>query len=160
VAVDYFLKIDGVRGESSDDKHKGEIELVSWSWGISQTGSAVVAGGGGSGKAEFQDVLITMPVSRASPRLMQSCASGKHHKTAVLTVRKAGKSQQEFLVVKLEDVLISGYQTGGSSGSDVILDQVALGFSTVRMEFRSQKPDGSLDAPIQAGWDIKNNKPL
>jgi type VI secretion system secreted protein Hcp len=160
-AEEYLMKVNGVVGESSDAKHKGAIELTSWSWGLSQSGAAHAASGGGeSGRAEVQDLLITMPASKASPRLMLSCASGEHHKDAVLTVRKAGRPQQEFLVIKMEDVIITSVQTGGSAPSGDLVDQVALGFSTVRMEFRPQKDDGSLDVAVEAGWDITNNKPL
>jgi len=160
VAVDYFLKIDGVSGESADSKHKGEIELESFSWGETNTVSGPGGGGGGSGKVQVQDLLVTMYVSKASPKLMLACATGKHHKEAVLTARRAGKSQQEFLVFKFEDVIVTSYQTGGSAQSDVLLDQASLGFSTIRMDYRPQKADGSLDSPVKAGWDVKNNKSL
>jgi type VI secretion system secreted protein Hcp len=158
MAVDYFLKIDGIDGESSDDKHKEEIELESFSWGETNTSGA--GGGGGGGKVQVQDILFTMRMSKASPQLLLSCASGQHHKSAILTVRKAGKSQQEFLTIKLEDVLVSSYQTSGSAPSDDIFDQASLAFSTIRVEFRAQKDDGSLDVPVTAGWDVKNNKPI
>lgn len=160
MAVDYFLKIDGVPGESSDLKHKGEIQLESFSWGESSPGGAGPGGGGGAGKVHMQDLVVTMVVSKASPKLMLSCATGKHLKEAVLTARRAGKAQQEFLVIKLKDVIISSYQTAGSAGSDVPVDQASLGFSTIQLEYRPQKADGSLDAPVKAGWDLKQNKPV
>jgi type VI secretion system secreted protein Hcp len=161
VAVDYFLKIDGVQGESADAKHKGEIELESFSWGETNTVSGPGGGGGGgSGKVQVQDLIVTMHVSRASPKLMLACATGKHHKEAVLTVRKAGKSQQEFLIFKFKDVIVTSYLTSGSAQSDVVLDQASMGFSTIQMDYRPQKADGSLDTPVKAGWDVKNNKPI
>jgi type VI secretion system secreted protein Hcp len=160
VAVDYFLKIDGVPGESSDLKHKGEIQLESFSWGESSPAGAGAGGGGGAGKVQMQDLVVTMLVSKASPKLMLSCATGKHLKEAVLTARRAGKAQQEFLVIKLKDVIISSYQTGGAAGGDVPMDQAALGFSTIQLEYRPQKADGSLDTPVKAGWDLKQNKPV
>jgi type VI secretion system secreted protein Hcp len=161
VAVDYFLKIDGVQGESADAKHKGEIELESFSWGETNTVSGPGGGGGGgSGKVQVQDLIVTMHVSKASPKLMLACATGKHHKEAVLTVRKAGKSQQEFLIFKFKDVIVTSYLTSGSAQSDVVLDQASMGFSTIQMDYRPQKADGSLDTPVKAGWDVKNNKPI
>ena len=160
MAVDYLLKIDGVDGESTDDKHKGEIELESFSWGETNTAGGPGGSGGGSGKVQVQDLLVTMHVSKASPMLMLGCATGKHHKEAVLTVRRVGKSQQEFLIIKLNEVLVTSYQTGGSAQSDVLLDQASLGFSTIQMDYRPQKADGSLGPPVKAGWDVKNNKPL
>jgi type VI secretion system secreted protein Hcp len=160
VAVDYFLKIDGVPGESADAKHKGEIQLESFSWGETNSSGAGMGGGGGAGKVQIQDLVVTMLVSKASPKLMLGCATGKHYKEAVLTVRKAGKSQQEFLVFKFKDVMVTSYQTGGSAQSDLLVDQASLGFSTIQMDYRPQKADGSLDAAVKAGWDLKQNKPL
>jgi type VI secretion system secreted protein Hcp len=157
MAVDLFLKIDGVSGESPDAKHKGEIQLESFSWGETHAGGGPVGSGGGAGKVQVQDLVVAMHVSKASPVLMLACAAGKHHKEAVLTVRKAGKSQQEFLVFKFTDVTVTSYQTGGSAQFDVVSDQASIGFSTIQMEYRPQKPDGSLDTPVKAGWDVKNN---
>jgi type VI secretion system secreted protein Hcp len=160
VAVDYFLKIEGVSGESADSKHKGEIQLESFSWSETHPGSAASGGGGAAGKVHMQDLVVTMAVSKASPKLMLACATGKHHKEAVLTVRKAGKSQQEFLIIKLKEVIVTSYSTGGSEQSDLPLDQASLGFSTILLEYKPQKADGSLDAPVKAGWDLKHNKAL
>ena len=160
MAVDYFLKIDGVPGESADAKHKGEIQLESFSWGETNPGGGGMGGGGGAGKVQMQDLVVTMLVSKASPKLMLACASGKHYKEAVLTVRKAGKSQQEFLIFKFKDVIVTSYQTGGSAQSDLLVDQASLGFSTIQLDYRPQKADGSLDAAVKAGWDLKQNKPL
>jgi type VI secretion system secreted protein Hcp len=160
VAVDYFLKIDGAPGESADAKHKGEIQLESFSWGESNPGGAASGGGGGAGKVQMQDLHFSMAVSKASPKLLLACAIGKHHKEAVLTVRKAGKTQQEYLIIKLKDVVITSYQVGGSELGDAPMDQASLGFSQIQMEYRPQKADGSLDAPVKAGWDLKTNKAL
>jgi type VI secretion system secreted protein Hcp len=160
VAVDYFLKIDGVPGESSDVKHKGEIQLESFSWGETSSGAAAVGTGASTGKVHIEDLIISMAVSKASPKLMLACATGKHLKEAVLTARKAGKAQQEFLVFKFKDVLVTSYQTGGSVQGDVPVDQVSLGFSQIQMEYRPQKADGSLDAGVKAGWDLKQNKAI
>jgi type VI secretion system secreted protein Hcp len=160
LAVDYFLKIDGVPGESADAKHKGEIQLESFSWGETNSAGGGAGGGGGAGKVQMSDLVVTMVVSKASPKLMLACATGKHHKEAVLTARKAGKAQQEFLIIKMKEVFITSYQTGGSELGDAPMDQAALGFETIQMEYRPQKSDGSLDAPIKAGWDLKKNKAL
>ena len=160
-AVDYFLKIDGIQGESLDSKHKGEIQLESFSWGETNPGTAHSGGGGGAGKVQMQDLHFVMQINKASPKLMLACASGKHIKQAVLTARKAGKTQQEFLVFKFTDVLVSSYQTGGSQHAEVLpMDQVSFNFARIELEYRPQKADGSLDAPIKAGWDLKTNKPV
>jgi type VI secretion system secreted protein Hcp len=159
VAIDYFLKIDGIPGESTDDKHKGEIEVEAWSWG--ETNPAPpggVGGGAGAGKVQVRDFSFTARVSKASPNLMLACASGKHFKSAVLTARKTGKPQAEFLTFSLSDVLVSSYQTGGSEAEVLPIDSVGLAFSKIQLEYKQQKADGSLGASIKAGWDAKQNK--
>ena len=158
--VDYFLKIDGVAGESPDLKHKGEIQLESFSWGEASPSTPGAGGGAGAGKVQMHDLVVTMVVSKASPTLMLACATGKHLKEAVLTARRAGKAQQEFLVFKFKDVIVTSYQTGGSQHENVPLDQASIGFSTIQMEYRPQKADGSLDAPGRAGRDLKQNKAI
>src|SRR5919204_6894167 len=118
--VDYFLKIDGIPGESGDSKHKDEIQLESWSFGESQSGTMAYGGGGGAGKVQMQDFHFVMKVNKASPKLFLACASGEHIKKAELTCRKAGKEQQEYYKVTFSDLLVSSYQTSGSGSSDVI----------------------------------------
>ncbi len=158
MAVDYFLKIDGVQGESQDAKHKNEIEIESWNWGESQSGTASHGGGMGAGKVAMQDFSFVMRVNKSSPKLMLACAQGEHIKGAVLTCRKAGKDQQEYLKWTFTDLLVSSYQTGGTGASDVVpLDQISLNFSKVECEYKEQKPDGSLGGTIKAHYDMKQN---
>ncbi len=158
-AVDYFLKIEGIEGESQDHKHKGEIELLSWSWGASQSGSHSSGGGGGAGKVVMQDFHFVMKCSKASPKLMLACATGEHIKKATIVARKAGTEQQEFLKYTLSDVLVSSYQTGGSGAGDVIpTDQISFNFAKVEIEYKEQKADGTLGGTVKAGYDIKQNK--
>lgn len=157
--VDYFLKIDGIEGESQDSKHKGEIEIESFSWGEVQTGTASHGGGMGAGKVQMQDFHFTMQVNKASPKLFLSCARGDHIKSAILTTRKAGKDQQEYLKVTFSDILVSSFQTGGSGAGDVLpMDQISLNFTKVEFEYKEQKPDGSLGGAIKAHYDIKQVK--
>jgi type VI secretion system secreted protein Hcp len=157
-AVDYFIKLDGIKGESADAKHKDEIDIESWSWGETMAPKSGPGGGAGAGKVQMQDFHFVMRLNRASPSLAQACATGQHIKSATLTVRKAGKEQQEYLTVKLTDVLVTGYQTGGSEGSDLTTDSVALNFAKIEIGYRPQKPDGTL-APAQTfKYDLKSNK--
>jgi type VI secretion system secreted protein Hcp len=160
VAVnDYFLQIDGIEGESTDAKHKGWIDVESWSWGEAQTGTLHTGGGGGAGKVAFQDFHFTTKVNKASPKLFLACASGQHLKEARLVARRAGKDQQEYLTWTFSDLLVSSYQTGGAEGSNMPpLDSVSLNVTKAKVEYRALKADGSLDAPITAGWDSKTNK--
>lgn len=158
-AVDYFLKIDGIPGESQDHKHKDEIQLESFSWGASQGGGFSYGGGGGAGKVQMQDFHFVMKINKATPKLFLACANGEHIKSAVLTCRKAGKEQQEFLVVKLSDVLVSSYQSGGSGGADVVpMEQISFNFSKVEFEYKEQKADGTLAGGIKANYDLKQSK--
>jgi type VI secretion system secreted protein Hcp len=158
-AVDYFLKIDGIDGESQDAKHKNEIELHSWSFGATQGGTSSGGGGGGAGKVSMQDFHFVMKVNKATPKLLLACAGGDHIKSAILTCRKAGKDQQEYLKYTFSDFLVSSYQTGGSAHSDVVpMDQISLNFSKIQTQYQAQKPDGTLDGAISAGWDLKANQ--
>jgi type VI secretion system secreted protein Hcp len=157
--VDYFIKFDGIKGESADSKHKDEIDVESWSWGMTQSGSASAGGGAGAGKVSMQDFHFVMTLSKASPGLMQSLASGKHIASAVLTARKAGKTQAEYLTFKFTDILVSSYQTGGSSASDTVpLDQISFNFAKIEMEYKEQKADGSLTPGGSFKFDLKANK--
>jgi type VI secretion system secreted protein Hcp len=158
-AVDYFLKFDGIKGESTDAKHKDEIDIESWSWGETLAGTGRAGGGAGAGKVSMQDFHFVMKLNKASPSLMKACASGQHIKTATLTARKAGKSQQEYLTFKFHDVLVSSYQTGGSEQGDVVpIDAVSFNFAKIEVEYRQQKPDGSLVPGAQFKYDLKANK--
>ena len=119
--VDFFLKIDGVDGESGDSKHKAEIDVLSWSWGAANGGrSTFSAGGGGAGKVVMNDFTFSMTTNKASPVLMLACASGKHIPKAVLTCRKAGTEQQEYMKVTMEDLIVSSFQAAGAGGEDVM----------------------------------------
>jgi type VI secretion system secreted protein Hcp len=158
MASDIFAKIGDIKGESIDDKHKDEIDVMSYSWGLSNAGSLASGGGGGAGKAQFQDFHFTSNTNKASPKLFLSCATGEHIKEATITVRKAGGTRLEYIVIKMNDVLISSYQTGGSSGEDRPTDQVSMAFAKIEYSYTPQKADGSADAAITAGWDLKANK--
>lgn len=157
--VDYFLKLEGVQGESQDHKHQGEIEIESFSWGETQTGTHGYGGGGGAGKVSMQDFHFVKKVDKSSPKLILMCASGEHIKQAVLTCRKAGKEQQEFLKITFSDLLVSSFQTSGSGGADILpMDQISLNYSKIKYEYAAQKPDGSLDGYVPAWWSVKENK--
>jgi type VI secretion system secreted protein Hcp len=158
MASDIFAKIGDIKGESADDKHKDEIEVLSFSWGV--TNSATIGGGGGGGgvgRATFHDLSFTHTIDKASPRLLQACATGTHLKEATITHRKAGKGQQEFLVIKMNDIIITGVSLGDSSAGGTS-ENVTLAFAKVDLEYKPQRPDGSLDQGIHFKFDIKANK--
>ena len=158
---DCFLRIDGLEGESHDDKHKGEIDVESFSWGQTQSGTMGFGGGGGAGKVLMQDFHFVMKVNKASPKLALACASGEHFTKAVLTCRKAGKSQQDFLTYTYSDLLISSFQYDGSGdGYDVPRNQISINYSKIEFEYKEQKADGTLGGAIKKGWDNKANKAI
>jgi type VI secretion system secreted protein Hcp len=157
MATDIFAKIGVIKGESQDAKHKDEIEVHSWSWGVTQSGSVGPGAGGGVGKATFNDFNFTHHVDKASPVLMKACATGEHIKEATITVRKAGKGQQEFLIIKMSDVLITGVAMTVDDGPSTV-EGVTLQFAKVDLEYRPQKPDGSLDVGVRFKYDLKTGK--
>jgi type VI secretion system secreted protein Hcp len=157
--VDYFLKIEGVDSESTDDKHKGEIEVESFSWGQTQSGTGGHGAGSGAGKVVPADFSFVKRVDKGSPVLMIGCATGQHFKTAVLTARKAGGGQQDYLKITMTQVLISSYQTGGSRHSDVVpTESLSLNFAKLEFSYKEQKPDGSLGGEVKQHYDYAANK--
>jgi type VI secretion system secreted protein Hcp len=157
MAADIFAKIGDIKGESLDSKHKDEIEVLSFSWGVANPGSVTHGGGGGAGKPTFQDLSIVHHIDKATPALLKACATGTHLKEATITHRKAGKGQQEYLVVKLNDIIITAVSHGGTAGQ-LPDETVSLAFAKVDLEYKPQKPDGSLDAGIHFKYDLKTNK--
>jgi type VI secretion system secreted protein Hcp len=157
---DIFAKIGDIKGESSDAKHKDEIEVLSFSWGVTNNASAA-GGGGGAGKPSFFDLSIVHRIDKASPLLLLACATGKHLPDATITHRKAGKGQQEYLIVKMNDVIITGVVHSGSAGDqNTGSETVNMAFAKVDFEYKPQKADGTLDAGIHFKYDIKANKVL
>lgn len=157
MAVDIFLKIDDVKGESVDSKHKDEIDILAWSWGASQSGTTHVGGGGGSGKVSVNDLSVTKWIDKSSPTLLLSCCNGKHYKEGLLTVRKAGEKPLEYLKLTMKELLISSITNGGSGGEDRLTENLTLNFAEFKIEYTPQKPDGSGDAAVEAGWNIAEN---
>jgi type VI secretion system secreted protein Hcp len=154
--ADYFLKLDGIAGESTDAKHKDEIELVSFSWGLTQTVVLSGAGGGAAaGRAKFHDFHFVMRVNKASPQLFLACCSGKHIKEASLSVRRAVKKQLEYLKIKFTDVLITSFDQAGDG--DVPEETVAFDFTKIAIDYTPQGPQGAPGGAIHAGWDLSQN---
>jgi type VI secretion system secreted protein Hcp len=156
---DYFLKIDGIAGESQDAKHKDEIELVSFSWGLTQAGGGAAGGGAGAGRARFHDFEFVMRVNKASPQLMLASASGKHIKEAQLSVRRAGKGQLEYLKIKFTDVLIGSFEEA-AAGGEPPQETIAFNYGKLELDYSPQQPTGQRGAVIKAGWDLQGNVKL
>ena len=157
MAEDIFAKIGDIKGESLDSKHKNEIEVLAFSWGVAQTASNGSGGGSGTGKAIFEDLSIEHRIDSATPALFEACATGRHIRDATITHRKAGKGQQEFLIVKLNDVVIAGVSHTGATDQPYS-EIVNLTFAKVDLEYRPQNPDGSLGTGLHFKFDLKAHK--
>lgn len=157
--ADYFLKIDGIPGESQDAKHKDEIQLEAWSWGETQSGTFAAGGGGGAGKVKMHDFQFSMKMNKASPKLMLACAKGEHIKTALLTCRKAGGDQQEYLKIQFDALLIASYKTGGAEGGGIVpVDDIAFNFAKIKFEYAPQDAKGKLGSPVITTFDLMQMK--
>ena len=157
MAVDMFIKIGDIEGESSDDTHAGEIDVLAWSWGMSQSGTTHSGPGGGAGKVNVQDLSFTHYVDKASANLVKMCCNGKHIEEATLVVRKAGETPLEYLIITMKSGLVASVSTGGSGGEDRLTENVTLNFAEFKIEYVPQLADGSGDASVIAGWNIANN---
>ena len=157
MAMQIFARIGDIKGESHDAKHKDEIEVLSFSWGVTNAASTGSGGGAGAGKPTFQDLSIVHNIDKASPKLLEACATGTHLKDATITHCRAGKSQHEYLIVKMNDVIITAVTHGGPVGQPAP-ETVSLAFAKVDFEYKPQRPDGTLDPGIHFKYDLKANK--
>jgi len=157
MAVDMFLKLGDLKGESIDDKHKDETQVLAWSWGMSQSGTTHMGTGGGAGKVAVQDMSITKYIDKASAFLQLAVCNGKHFDQALLTVRKAGEHPLEYLKITMKDVIITSLSIGGSGGEDRLTENLSLNFAEYKTEYTPQKADGSGDAAIEAAYHIAKN---
>ena len=167
MAVDMFIKLEPkVPGEAKDDavkgpKHTGEIQVLSWTWGMTQTGSTHDNSGSGTGKVNVQDLSFTKYTDTSTPTLIQFCCSGKHLDKGTLTVRKAGGDKPvEYLVIKLFDIIISSVSTGGGGSDERLTEHVSLNFGKFDVVYTPQSPKGEALASVEAGYDIANHGPF
>lgn len=157
MATDMFIKIGSIKGESKDKKHKGEIDVLAWSWGMSQSGSMHTGGGGGAGRVNVQDISLTKYVDAATPVLMKFCATGEHVDEIVLTLRKAGKTQLEYLKLTFKRALITSVSTGGSGGEDQLTENLSINFAEYSIDYIPQDEKGAGGAAITSGYNIEEN---
>jgi len=160
MAMDMFIKIGDIKGESVDHKHKEEFDVLAWSWGASNSGDAQKGGGQGAGKVSVQDLSFTKYIDKGSADLLLATCNGKHFPTAVLTVRKAGEKPLEYLKITMEDLIITSLSTGGSGGEDRLTENCTLNFARVKVDYVEQKPDGGEGAKPKMGWDIAKNEKI
>ena len=159
MAVDMFLELENVKGEAQDSVFgpKNAIDVLAWSWGMSQNGTTHQGSGSGSGKVAVQDLHVTKYVDRASGTLVQFCANGKHLAKGKLTVRKAGEHPLEYIVIDLEDIIVTNVSTGGSGGEDRLTENITLNFGKFKYKYTVQKKDGSKGEEVEVKWDIPKN---
>jgi type VI secretion system secreted protein Hcp len=158
MAVDMFLKLGDIKGESTDKTHKEMIDVLAWSWGMSQSGTTHMGGGGGSGKVSVQDLSVTKYVDSSSNALILACCQGTHYGEAKLTVRKAGGDPLEYIKLTMKEVIVSSVSTGGSGGEDRLTENIVLNFAEFKFEYQEQdekgKPKGGAK---EAAWNIAEN---
>ena len=159
-AVDVLLILDGIQGESQDDRYRGAIDVLSWSEGMSQSGTTHTGTGGGTGKVSVQDITITKYLDSSSPYLRLKVANGGHIQDATLVVRRAGEKPIEFFRIEMKNLIITSVSAGGSGGEDRLSENVTLNFAEIKWIYTGQKADGSPDASITTGWDIVANKEI
>jgi len=159
MSLDMFLKLTGIEGESTDAKHKGEIDVLAWSWGLSQPEVPSGGTGGGAGRVKIENLSVQKLVDLASPLLLLASAQGSHISDGTLTTRKAGKNGADFLLFKMTDVVVTSVQLGASKGDDNPAETVTLGFRKVEFDYQQIKSDGSSGAAKSFKWDVAANKP-
>jgi len=160
MAVDFFMKLDRLQGESKDAKHRDELEVLSWSFKMNQAASFIRGGGGGTGKVQIGDLQFTHWVDRATPYLIQECCNGKHFDKAILTCRKAGGHPIEFFKIEMHHVIISSIQWDDEHRNDQMTEKVTLSFSKLLCSYTEQNPDGSAGPTARVSWDIAKNSEM
>ena len=145
MAVDMFIKIGDIDGESEAGGHEKDIDVLAWSWGMSQSGTTHMGGGGGSGKVSVQDLSLTKYVDASSHALQQACCLGTHYPTAKLVVRKAGGEQLEYIILELTEVIVTSVSTGGSGGEDRLTENISLNFAEYKFSYQPQNAQGAAE---------------
>ena len=157
MAVDMFIQIGALKGEARDKTHKDKIDVLAWSWGMSNSGSAHIGGGAGAGKVNVQDLSFTKYIDRTSPTLLDYLATGNVIAKAKLTVVKAGETQAPYLRYCFTGLQVSSLSSGGSGGENRLTENVTLSYSTIVEAYQQQRADGTLAAPVFGGWDLIKN---
>jgi type VI secretion system secreted protein Hcp len=161
MAVDMFIKLGDIKGEAVGSGHKDEIDVLAWSWGMSNSGNAHVGGGAGAGKVNVQDLSFTKYVDKSSKNLIASTCGGDHFKTATLTVQKAGGTKGgalEYIKIQLDTVFVTSVSAGGSGGEDRLTENVTLNFAKFKYIYTPQESTGKPGTPLDTAWDIAKNE--
>jgi type VI secretion system secreted protein Hcp len=157
MALDMFIDMGAIKGESRDKEMKDKIDILAWSWGMSQSGTTHTGGGGGAGKANFQDLSFTKYIDSSTNAMMNALAKGSHLETVTLTVRKAGDGQKKYILLTLHEVLVTSISTGGSGGEDRLTENVTLNFGKFSFAYTPQDSKGTIAGDKTFSWDIAEN---
>ena len=161
MAFDAYLKIDGIVGEALDSNHKDWIEITDFRYMVEQivSSTASSAGGATAGKSNFPDFSIDKYIDKASPKLFELCASGKHIKNVVIHINRAGGKQEKYLQIKLEEVIITSVVGAASTHSDLPLEHVNFNYGRISFTYIQQsRATGQAGGNISGGWDRTANK--
>lgn len=157
MALDMFIDMGAIKGESRDKEMKDKIDILAWSWGMSQSGTTHSGGGGGAGKASFQDISFTKYIDSSTNAMMNALAKGTHLPTVTLTVRKAGEGQKKYILITLNEVIVTSISTGGSGGEDRLTENVTLNFAKFSFAYTPQDSKGTIAGDKTFTWDIAEN---
>jgi len=156
MAVDYFLKLDGIQGESSDDKHAGWIQIMSWSWGASQVSSVAGTGGSGAGKADLSDFSIMKYLDKASTPIFKALVTGTHIKTGNFEAVKAGAGGKPFFKVDFQELFVTSQQE--SASSEIPTESVSFSYNQIKVEYSQQNEQGIVTTTGAVTYNTKTNK--
>lgn len=159
MAMDMFLKMEPLKGESRDKESSkvGTIDILAWSWGMSNSGTAHMGTGAGAGKVNVQDLSLTKYIDSSSPSLQLACCNGKHFDEAIISVRKAGETPLVYLTIKMNEVMVTSVSTGGSGGEDRLTENISLNFAKVEVNYTPQDEKGKGGNPMPYIWNIAEN---
>lgn len=160
MAVDIFLKLQGIEGEARDKQHEKQIDVIAWSWGMSQSGNMHFGGGGGSGKVAVSDLSVTKWVDKATNNLIKHCTTGKHIAEGTLIVRKAGGTKIEYVTILLKEIIITSYNVGGAAdGQDRLTENITLNFAEFTLDYTPQDGTGGAGSKVSAKYNMATNTP-
>lgn len=158
MAVDAFLKLGDLKGESIVKGREDEIQVDTWNWGMSQSGTTHTGTGGGAGKVDVQDMGFTKRMDTSSPAIAKAVCFGTHYDDATLTCRKAGDEPLDYLIIEMKDLIITNYSTSGSAGQDVVYDNFTINFAYYKMSYQPQDNKGAkAGGAIEAEYNIAEN---
>ncbi|MBX9403043.1 type VI secretion system tube protein Hcp [Lysobacter sp. BMK333-48F3] len=160
MAIDMYMRVDGVVGEAKDANHRGWSNVRSYGWGAKQPGSMATGSGGGTGKASFNDLKVTAVIDKASPAILKYCANGRHLPSVEISVCKAGGTQVEYLRITLNEVLVTAVEHTADHDSDAILMDYTFQAAKVTKQYWEQTDQGTRGGESVLTWDIKQNREM